>query len=234
MKRFALILALLLLMLSQTAFAADSADLQSKITIVSPALGTESDVILSNDLYLSIRIDEPVDCLIKVVKVEEYAIDMTILDKVFMNIELTEEEKGRIYNANIARNYFRLGDELEAMKEDLANQETFEEEDMEEQAAWEQAYQSMLQQYLFYEEAYRKIFYTEVMAPEPLTYEGILPFFERTIPIAESGDYKMVFEDVDGLVLLEIDFQIKSKDSVAEEIIRSIPLRLIRMIDFFN
>lgn len=232
-KKIALTLVLLALM-GQAAFAADNTDFQSKIDIISPALGTEANVILSNDLYISIRINEPVDSLIKVVKVEEYSIDMSILDKVFMNIELTEDEKDQIYNANIARNYFRLKDELQSTLIRLNEASQFEEEGDDSIHELELSYQSLLQQYTFYEEMYRNIFYQTVLEAEPLVYEGVLPYYERTIPIRESGDYKMIFQEPDEQVIMEVDFEMKSKDSVAQEIIDNIPLRLIRMIDYME
>ena len=117
-KKSVLIISIVLLLLSQISYATEYslADFDNKIDIVSPSIGTSGNVIIANNLYISIRIDEPIESHIKLVKVEEFEIEMGILDKVFLNIELTEEEKDQIYGANIARNYFSLRDRLEKLK----------------------------------------------------------------------------------------------------------------------
>lgn len=234
MRKSALIIVLLILMTGQATFAVNNSDFQSKIEIISPALNSEGSVVLSNDLYISIRIKEEIDCLIEVVKIKDYDVDMSILDKVFLNTELTEEEKGQIYNANIARNYFNLKDQIANLQEDLIRQEMIDDGYGESASLiFEQQYAEIMEQYNFYEKAYRDIFRQIVLEPEPLTYEGILPYYERNVPIVEGGDYKMIFLSPTEEELMEIDFIIKSKETIAKEIIDNIPLRMIRMIDFY-
>lgn len=233
-KRSVLLIAIVILLLSQISYATEYslAEFDSKINIVSPSIGTSGNVIIANNLYISIRIDEPIESYIKLVKVEEFEIEMGILDKVFLNIELTEEEKDQIYGANIARNYFSLRDRLEKLKEDYAELQNSElEDEIILREALENEIGIISSQLEFYRESYENIFQTVIMEEEMLTYEGILPFYERSIPILEDGEYKLIFSDLSENVIKEMTFTIKSKETVANEIIKNIPLRLIKILE---
>ena len=233
-KKSVLIISIVLLLLSQISYATEYslAEFDNKIDIVSPSIGTSGNVIIANNLYISIRIDEPIESHIKLVKVEEFEIEMGILDKVFLNIELTEEEKDQIYGANIARNYFSLRDRLEKLKKDFAELENSEiEDEIIYREALENEIKITTNQLEFYRESYENIFQTVIMEEEMLTYEGILPFYERSIPILEDGEYKLVFSDLSDNVIKEMAFTIKSKETVANEIIKNIPMRLIKILE---
>ncbi|MBN2260775.1 MAG: hypothetical protein JW702_09540 [Clostridiales bacterium] len=231
-KKSAFIIALLVL-ISTSSFA--DADFNRKIEVVSPTIGVSGDVVIVNNLYISVRIDEVVESQIKLVKIEEYDVEMGVLDKVFLNIELTDEEESQIYGANVARVYFSLKNKLFDLQNQYNQMNTFVENvDENEIELLQKEMQNISQQLMTYRNEYEALFYKTVVGPEPLMYEGILPYYEKTVPDVADGNYKLIFESSKGLLQKEVAFSVKSKESVVNEIVKSIPLRLIKMMDYME
>ncbi len=231
-KKSAFLIALLLLV-SIPSFA--DSDFNQKIEIVSPTIGSEGDVMVVNNLYISIRIDEPVESMVKLVKIEKYEVNLDVLDKVFLNIDLTEEEKSQIYGANVARVYFALegkfADLLESYNQMEMSSEYVSEDEL---YVLQREIENVKKQLINYENEYKSLFYKNILGPEPLKYDGILPYYERTIPEVKDGNYKLIFDDLEGNQLEEVAFSIKSKETVVTEIINSIPFRLMKIIDYIE
>lgn len=245
MRKIALIM-IFMLLFTIPGFALDNnIDFDNKIEIISPTIGIDGDVVIVNNLYISIRINEDVQSLIKLVRTENFEIDFGVLEKVFLNIELTEEEKNQVYKANIARNYFSVKNnfsELELKYEGMLNKyndtnETSEEIKVEHDLnleILEKEMDSISGQLKYYENLYKELFQTVFLGPEILAYEGILPYYERTISDLEDGKYELIFTDFDGVLLKKIDFKIKSKETVMNEIVDYIPFRFTKMLEYFE
>ncbi|MCK5764163.1 MAG: hypothetical protein KAH05_08590 [Clostridiales bacterium] len=231
-KKSAFLIALLLFM-NIPSFA--DSDFNQKIEIVSPTIGSEGDVMVVNNLYISIRIDEPVECLVKLVKIEKYEVNLEVLDKVFLNIDLTKDEKSQIYGANVARVYFALDEKMSFLQNQYNQMNTFVENvDEYELEILQREIENVNRQLINYKNEYESLFYKNILGPEPLQYEGILPYYERTISDVEDGDYKLIFDDLEGHQIEEVVFSVKSKEIVMTEIINSIPFRLMKMIDYIE
>jgi len=245
MKKVTLIMVFMLLF-TISSFATDNnVDFDNKIEIISPTIGINGDVVIVNNLYVSIRINEDIQSLIKLVRTEDFVIDLKVLEKVFLNIELTEEERSQVYKANIARNYFSVKkrfSELELKYEEMLKEYNNTDETSEEiknehdfnLEILEKEMGSISRQLEYYENAYKELFQTVFLGPEILAYEGILPYYERTISDLEDGKYELIFTDFDGVIMKKIDFKIKSKETVINEIIDYIPSRFIKMLECFE
>ncbi|MCD6436407.1 MAG: hypothetical protein J7L15_08505 [Clostridiales bacterium] len=231
-KKSAFLIALLLLM-SIPSFA--NSDFDQKIEVISPSIGSEGDVMVVNNLYISIRINEPVEYFVKLVKVGKYEVNLEVLDKVFLNIELTEEEKSQIYGANVARIYFALEDKMNTLQKRY-DQMSLLTEDIDENKLkiLQNEMENVNRQLINYRNEYKSLFYENILGPEPLKYDGVLPYYERTVSDVKDGEYKLIFDDPEGHQVEEIGFNIKSKETVLTEIIDSIPLRLMKMIDYIE
>ncbi|MEA3423956.1 MAG: hypothetical protein U9Q80_09210 [Bacillota bacterium] len=231
-KKSAFLIALLLFM-NIPSFA--DSDFNQKIEIVSPTIGSEGDVMVVNNLYISIRINEPVEYLVKLVKIEKYEVNLEVLDKVFLNIDLTNEEKSQIYGANVARIYFALEEKISFLKNRYKQMDTLiENVDENELEILQREIENVNTQLINYRNEYESLFYRDILGPESLEQEGILPYYERTISDVGNGDYKLIFEDLDGHQIEAVAFSVKSKEIVMMEIINSIPFRLMKMIDYIE
>ncbi|OPL07911.1 MAG: hypothetical protein AVO33_03315 [delta proteobacterium ML8_F1] len=228
MKKYALIIVFIWLM-GIPAFAQDAFD--GPVEVVSPVTGNYNDVVVGKDLYISVRIDEPVDYTVELVKMVEFEVDLEILDKMFLNIELTEEEKQQIIGANVVRIYNSLGDrlrELESSYDELSGSGGDFEEDL---ISLEKEIRNVSNQYEEIKASYEALSYQTVIEEEPLVYEGVLPFYERRLSGVPDGSYHLIFRDGDDSVIYKYSFNLKTIDTVASEVFESIPQHLLKLFE---
>jgi len=238
MKKSALIIAFIWL-LAVPAFAQHTLD--GPIEVVSPTTGNYNDVVVGKDLYISVRIDEPVDYTVELVKMVEFEIDLEILDKMFLNIELTEEEKEQIIGANVVRLYTSLEARLRDLESKYEAMLGEDREDPEvdlpdgyedlERLALEREILNLSKQFEEIKVAYEALSYQTIIEEEPLVYEGVLPFYERTITDARDGSYHLIFRDGTEEITYKYSFNLKTIDTVASEVFDSIPQHLLKLFD---
>jgi hypothetical protein len=216
---------LLMAVIGQLTFA-DTID--DKFELINPVIGVEGDVLVNEDMLISIRVDEDIDANVSLFKIEQRIIDLSILSK--EEIDLEDTNIAKKYNeALIYSRYMTLVKKIKDTEAYLSSTGL-----LSSQTSISQARENLKTYYSLLSKIrpqYESLFEVSIFKNDSLIQEGkVLPFYEKLVNDIQNGEYKLVITDSEGYTLKKYSFKVKSKEIIQMEIINDLPSVINRIL----